>query len=246
VDTILYIDEYFTGQLSPAAKLDFEKRIAADPAFAEEVSFYLTSKDVIQQQATRENKERFKDLYEDYKKINSVAPKQGLVRRLLPYAAVAAVLTGLIIGWTLFSKPDSPQQLADKYINEHFKVMGVTMGTKENGLQTGIRLLNEGKLPEALAEFENTAAKDSLSYETKKYIGIVCLRMQQYDKAINSFSQLAANTNLYANPGKLYLAITLLSRDQPGDKEQAKNLLQQVLQNDIEGKETAKMLLDKW
>ncbi len=68
-----------------------------------------------------------------------------------------------------------------------------------------------------------------------------------HDKAINSFSQLAANTNLYANPVKTIPGNYFIKNETlPGDKPQAKNLLQQVLQNDLEGKETAKLLLDKW
>jgi hypothetical protein len=38
-------------------------------------------------------------------------------------------------------------------------------------------------------------------------------------------------TQLYANPGKFYHALTLLERNLPGDKQQVKILLEQVVQN---------------
>jgi len=60
--------------------------------------------------------------------------------------------------------------------------------------------------------------------------------LQQYDKAIDYFFQLEYY-NLYSNPGKFYQGLTLLKRNMPGDKQAAKVLLQQTLQNDLNGKE---------
>jgi tetratricopeptide (TPR) repeat protein len=90
------------------------------------------------------------------------------------------------------------------------------------------------------------ALNDTSLFEVKKYAGIVSLRLGQYDKAINYFSQLANYTQLYANPGKFYHALTLMKRNRPGDKQTAKILLEQVVQNDLEEKETAQQWLKKW
>jgi hypothetical protein len=52
-----------------------------------------------------------------------------------------------------------------------------------------------------MKQFENPALHDTGFSEAKKYAGIVSLRLAQYDKAINYFSQIE-NALLYANPGK--------------------------------------------
>jgi tetratricopeptide (TPR) repeat protein len=246
VDTLLYIDEYFTGEPSEYLKKEFEKKILEDPAFAEDVSIYLSAKQIAGEQSVKQSKVRFREIYAAYKKTNAAAKPVGIIRKLLPYIAAAAVLTVLIIGWAVFSGSGSPEQMADKYIKENFQTLGVTMGSKEDSLQIGYRLYNEGKLNEALAQFESIMLRDTSSSQAIKYAGIASLRLKKYDKAISFFSQLGDNTQLYTNPGKFYQALTLINRNQPGDKQQAKDLLQQVVKNDLEEKEEAKKLLDKW
>jgi len=246
LDTLLYIDTYFSTEPSPGTKEEFEKRITEDPAFAEEVAFYLSAKQAATEQLTEEKNERFKDVYAHYKKTNKTTIQKPVIRKLWPYIAAAAIITGIIFGRAVFFTAASPEQLADKYIKDNFQTLGVTMSSKEDSLQTGLRLFNDGKLNEALTQFESIANRDTSSPEAKKYAGIVSLRLQRYDKAITYFTQLGNTIQLYANPGKLYQALTLLKRNQPGDKQAAKVLLQQVVQFDLEGKETAKELLDKW
>jgi len=231
------------GDPSADMRKEFEKKLAEDKEFAEEVAFYLSAKDVIGEEALIEKKERFKKLYEDYKKANAAKPQKSIVRKLWPYLAAAAIIAGVIIGRNMFLQP-STEQIADNYIKDNFQTLSVTMSAKRDSLQTGIGLFNEGKRTEALQQFESMIKNDSSSFEAIKYAGIVSLQLQDYDKAIDYFTRLG-NYQLYANPGKFYLSITLLKRHHPGDTQQAKLLLQQVLQNDLEGKETAKLLLDK-
>ena len=119
------------------------------------------------------------------------------------------------------------------------------MGT-EDEMQKGKRLFNEGKFAEAMAQFEKTAEKDPASFEAKKYAGIAALRLQLYDKAINYFTMLEKQNGIYSNPGLFYHALTLLKRNQPGDKQQAKQLLQEVVEKNLEGKEAAQDWLKRW
>lgn len=241
-----YIETYFNEELSPERKKEFEQRITGDPVFAEEVAFYLSSKQAAIAELTKE-RERFKEIYTQYKQ-GSYAGRQkpALVRRLWPWlTAAAAVLAGIIFGWNVWLKPASPKVLADKYMLEHFQTLPVTMGNKEDSLQAGLQLYNEGRLDEALKHFESMAMNDTSSVEAKKYAGIVSLQLEQYDKAINYFSQIE-NTQLYANPGKFYHALTLMKRNGSGDTEAAKQLLLQVVEDDLEGKEDAEKWLEKW
>ena len=78
----------------------------------------------------------------------------------------------------------------------------------------------------------------------KKYAGIVSLRLKEYDKALMYFSMIESDTS-YSNWGKFYKALTLLERDKKGDIEAAKILLQQVRDNELEGKKEAEEWLKK-
>ena len=244
MDNLEYIETYFNEEFSPERKKEFEQKITGDPVFAEEVAFYLSSKEAAIAELTKE-RERFKEIYTQQGSHAGRKQPAG-VRKLWPrIAAVAAILAGIILGWNVWLKPASPKVLADKYMLENFQTMPITMGNKEDSLQAGLQLYNEGRLNEALKHFESIALNDTSLFEAKKYAGIVSLRLGQYDKAINYFSQIE-NIQRYANPGKFYHALTLMKRNRPDDTETAKQLLQQVVKNDLEGKEDAEKWLRKW
>ena len=118
------------------------------------------------------------------------------------------------------------------------------MGEKDS-LQEGLRLYNDGQYNEALRQFESIGRRNTESYSIKKYIGITYLRLNNYDSALQYFQKFQ-NDTLYTNPSLFYQALTLLKRNLPGDKAKARDLLQQVRDNDLEGKEFAQKWLDKW
>ena len=245
MDNMEYIETWFNEELSPERKKEFEQRIVTDPVFAEEVAFYLSTKQVIAMEIT-EDRERFREIYREYKQGNRPErQKTTLVRKLWPWAAAAAVLAGIIFGWNAWVSSSSPKELADKFVEQNFQTLPVTLGNKEDSLQAGLHLFNEGRMEEALKQFEIMAMNNGSSVEVKKYAGIVSLRLGEYDKAINYFSQIE-NIQLYANPGKFYHALTLVKRNRPGDKEMAKQLLRQVVDNNLVGKEDAEKWLRKW
>jgi tetratricopeptide (TPR) repeat protein len=233
---IAYIDKYFKKELTQKEVTEFEKKINDDPLFAEEVAFYCSAMQAITEQLAEEKKKQFRKIYDDGKLHRSSKP--AVIKRSWIYIAAAAAVIGLIIGWYLFARPSSIQQLADRYIEHNFQDMGVKMTGNEDSLDAGIRLYNENKLPEALRQFEMIIQSDSIAETAKKMAGIVSLRIGDYDKAIDYFTQLE-KLNLYSNPGKLYHAIALIKRNRNSDKEMIKQLLQQVVEQDLEGKETA-------
>jgi len=246
VNNLELIEAYFNEELPAEKKSEFEQRITEDPAFAEEAAFYLSSRQAAASEL-EENRSKFKAIYQQYKHENvAEVRKVTPLRKLWPWVAAAAVLAGVIFGWSTFFQPVSPVQLADKYIKENFQNLSVKMGGREDSVQTALRLYNDGKSEEALKYFETMAVRDTSFADAKKYAGIVCLRLGQYDNAISYFSQLERQTNLYANPGKFYHALTLLKRKQAGDIESAKQLFSQVVDNNLEGKGDAQEFLEKW
>lgn len=242
MDNTEYIDNYFKGTRSEAEKQQFENRILKDSLFAEDVAFYISSNGLIEQQLKEEKKQRFREIYEQQKIVSIKQP----VKNIRHYLAAASIIFIIILSAIFLSGSKiSPQQLADNYIQQNWKTLAVAMGSQDS-VETGLGLYNSGKLAEALTMFE-TLAKNNAANNTnaKKYAGIVSLRLQNYDKALEYFSMLESDTSLYSNPGKFFKALTLLERNKNGDKEAAKLLLIQVRDNDLEGNKEAVEWLEK-
>lgn len=242
-----YIDDYFNQRLSASEAKQFERKIIEDKDFANEVAFHLAAKLALKEQLVAEKKERFRQLLEQSRSLSDTN-RNAPVRKMWLYrvAAAAAVLVCVFFAWYLFfSKSASPQQMADIYINKELKTLGVTMGTVRDSIQIGLNLYNEEKFDSAIQRFETIIQKDTSNYLAKEYLGIVYLRLGNYDKSLQYFRQLENYSSLYSNPAIFYQALTLMKRNQPGDKQKARQLLQQVVDRDLEGKETAKKWLKK-
>jgi len=241
-----YIDDYFKGALPQAETGRFEQRILTEPPFAEAVSFYCMAVQAARQELAPEKKKRFRELYQQYN-MAAQRPQPSLVRRLIPYAAAAAVLTALVVCWLFWMRSVPPQQMATEYLQQdkltHFSV---TMGQPTDSLQTAIGRYNKGNREAALQQFESILTRDADNVTARKYAGIVSLQLGAYDKALEHFRLLEQYPRLYSNPGKFYYALTLMKRSLPGDLPRAKELLQQVVQDNLEGKKDAQQWLSKW
>ena len=75
--------------------------------------------------------------------------------------------------------------------------------------------------------------------------GLAALRLKEYNKALSYFEQLETYTSLYANPALILQAVTLMERNQPGDAAKAKILLKKIVDQDLEGRESAQEWLKK-
>ncbi|HET7002583.1 MAG TPA: hypothetical protein VFI33_14770 [Puia sp.] len=240
MDNLDYIENYFTNKPGTDLTREFEERIQSDPGFAEEVAFYLSAQQVSKEESGLEKKQRFKESYQKNRVVKSVP-----VKKLIYYIAAAAVVSGLIFGTYNFFSPISAQQLAVQYEKERLQTLPVTMSGRSDSLQTGLRLYNDGKFSEALTQFVNILRSDTSNFTALQYAGISALRMKEYDRALSYFEQLATHKGLYSNPAQILQAVTLMERNQPGDTAKAKQLLQEIVSNDLEGKEYAEVWLKK-
>jgi tetratricopeptide (TPR) repeat protein len=239
-DNLDYIDDYFSNGLSAEEQRLFDQRVSDDPAFAGDLAFYVSTMNVMKSESEDERKQRFRTLYEQGKK----GQRAKSPRLLVPYLAAAAVIGLISIIIFLFYPVSTPSQLADNYINQNLAVLGVSMGDSQDSVQAALKMYNEGKLNEALAVFEQLNQSHPSDHKLKEYAGIVSLRLGDYDKALKHFHEFEA-LNLYANPGKFYVALTLLKRNENGDVAEAKKLLQQVTEQRLEHDADARRLLEK-
>ena len=177
MDNLDYIDDYFKNQPADEQKQQFEQRIVTDDSFAKEVAFYLSANGVIKDQLQQEKRQLFREIYQQQKEV---AVKKQPVKMMWRYAAAASVAVLLIISsMLLFNKHVAPDKLAANYIKENLQTLPVTMGTNADSLQNGLNMLNTGKLPKALKQFESMLHLDAANTEAIKYAGIACLRMDK-------------------------------------------------------------------
>lgn len=241
------IDDYFQNRLLSAERASFEQQLTADPDFAGEVAFYLCTVQAVREQAVAGRKKRFRELYDQSKTgANPVVLNQAPVRKLRAWMAAAAVVAMLLIGYFIFSRPDSPRQLAEQYVQRHLNLLGVEMSSEQDSLQTALDLYNSGKWAEALRRFEEISRTNPEQVDAAIYAGLASLRLEDYDKAFGYFLRIESYPGLHSNPGKFYRALTFMRRDGPGDKDEAGKLLRQVVEQDLEGKGPAQRWLEKW
>jgi len=242
-----YIDAYFNHTLSLDEAEKFEQLLVGDKNFAQQVAFYISAKQVLKEQLVTEKKIWFKDLIDSDDALTIKSDREN-VRRVWIYRsmAAAAIIILLISSWYLFSSRALPvQETAENYIQHDLKTLPVTMGIMIDSMQQGLNLYNNDKLIASSHIFKSILKGDSGNYSAKKYLGIVYLRLAEYDKALAYFQQLETYP-LYSNPATFYQALTLMKRNQSGDKPKARLLLQKVVEHNLEGKQTAMQWLKKW
>lgn len=238
-----YIDNYFTGPRPEDEKSKFEKRIIEDSEFAEQVAFYISANSAVKSQLGDERKQHFRELFDQQK----VVPLQKRpIKMMVRYLAAACVVAIVIfLSGLLFSNgKTSATQLADNYIEKELSNLGVKMGGQADSMQKGLALYNERRFTEALPIFEGLMTSDTANDVAKKNAGITYLRLGKYDEALVIFTTLAANPG-FGTSERLYQAVTLMKRNKAGDVEAAKKILQDIRDNNLEGKATAVEWLKK-
>jgi tetratricopeptide (TPR) repeat protein len=242
MDSLEYIDAYLKGESSPEQARQFEKQLEDDPAFAEEVAFYLSAYMIAKDQRSEERRDEFRAMYR--RSVPGAKVRQSMVRRIWPALAAAVLLAAIALGWFFFMRPPASTRLADQYISQNLGQLSVKMGGPDS-LQTALALYNRGKFPEALALFEKRLHADPSNSQASLDAGIVSLRMEYYDKALDHFKQAEARTDPRFSPALFYQALVLMKRSLPGDAAHAKQILQEILQKDLDKKEDAQELLGK-
>ncbi len=248
-EVLSYIDDFFKGNPGPMEKQEFEKRLKEDPAFAEEVAFYVATINVLRDDAKSERRERYRNFKsversDEVSEVTNVRTMRNS-RRTWMYAAASALVL-LMAGYLFIGDKSTPQEMCNRYVETNFQSLGVHMDASGDSIEIGRGLFKAGKLDESLQIFLDVEKRNSDLSELKKYIGIVYLRQGQYEKALEYFRQLEAIKGLQYNYGVFYQAITLLKRNQPGDSALARKLLDQVDELNLAGSDEARKWLKKF
>ena len=243
------IERHRRGLLAGAELEAFLAREKEDREFAQKIRSYT---DIIEGIEYYGRQKEFADTVREWeneikKKSESGAPEtfaadlrhEGRIvpmyRRGTFWLAAAAVSIPLLIAFLVFFQKDSPERLATAYIEQNLTTLSTTMGTETDSMALAVGAFNERDYKKAETMFRSLSKNEALAAETTKYLGITYLNTGQYEEAIEQFNKLISFTDLYSNPGKFYLAITLMKRSKQGDVAQAKELLQDVVTNKLSG-----------
>jgi tetratricopeptide (TPR) repeat protein len=248
------IENYLTGQLSDEDRAQFETTLRTDPAVADALAFYVLAQHTAKVDALSQRRDELDALYKRPRAnpetnpvpVSVATPTRRQWSAPMRWVAAAAVLLLLGLGWYFFRTSNAPDatQLAEAYVTRTYDQLSTTMGNgTSDKLTAGIGLYNEQKFAEAETAFEAVLAGQPDNDRALKFAGLVALRQKKYDSAIDRFHQLGQRTDLFSNPGTFLEAITLLERNRPMDKGQAKKLLEEVINGNLEGKNEAKQIL---
>jgi tetratricopeptide (TPR) repeat protein len=239
-----YIESYFQQTLSTEERTAFEARCETDEAFAKEIAFYIATRQALREELLAQKQQQWKQQdveSEEAAPIISISKKSTFIR-WISYAAAACLL--IVASVFLFEVQRSPQKLAANYV-ENYDDLGTTMDGSHDSLQIGIAAYKNKDYNRALQLFEWVEKHEPLNSDAKRNAGLAYLQLKNYDKAIQQFDELANMQGLFSNPGDFWKATALLERNNPGDKEAAKVLLQKVVNEKEEGSEKAEEWLNK-
>ena len=227
MNIIEYIDAYFQKTLSEEERKVFEIRCEQDKAFAEEVAFYITARQSVHEELLEQKQTAWQTKPKEDEL--SILPfiKKSFTGRWFAYAAAACLVLAASV--YLFETNSSPKRLADNYLKTNYSNLGITMSGEKDSLTLGQAAYNNKQYDRALQLFKGIEKNDASNSDAKKYAGLAYLQKNEYDSALMQFEVLAQMQNLFSNPGDFLKAVTLLERNKPGDKKEAKKLLQRVV-----------------
>lgn len=234
------IERYFEQELTAEERRQLEEAIAHDPELADEVAFYLQSKVAAKEAAydtlLQEKHSQWSRLKEE--------PVKRLSRGSWISIAAAVLLIVSIVFY--FNNPfkSSLNSRAVHYVATNLKELPLHLGDEEVSLQGAIQAYNQQQYEVAISTANTYLTQHPADTEALKVLGLAHLQKGAYNQALDYFRQLSAQTGLYSNPGKYYEALTYLLRHADGDEAQARQLLQEVIANDLEGKQDALKLVE--
>ncbi|MDQ3292365.1 MAG: tetratricopeptide repeat protein [Bacteroidota bacterium] len=268
------IEEYLNGEMNAEEKELFEAALSSDKELlkvfkvysaietemqeAEEFSLQeIALKNTLQEL----NKEYFKSEPRQEAKVVKFY-SDNIFKLSASIAASIAIIIAVYFGFLQQGK--NIKLLADNYFEENLQQINQTVSTSEDtlqfgiagknrqkdttqdSLQMGVTAYNNQEFDAALRVFRKISTDYPENREAKKYTGLVFLNTENYDKALKEFEDLSQIKEMPNNPGLFLQAVTLMRRNNQGDKQKAKELLKQVVETNAEGSQEAAQWLKEF
>src|ERR1044072_4816966 len=125
METIEYIDSYFRQTMDTGERRVFEKRCEEDETFAQEVAFYIATRQSLHEELLQQKQSawRTKNIIDDLPFIPTL--KKSFTSRWIVYAAAACLVLAASVYF--FEANTSPKRLAENYIKTNYSSLSQTM-----------------------------------------------------------------------------------------------------------------------
>ncbi len=246
-------EDYLTNKMSEKERLLFEEQLARDEDMRADFGVYAKIEEEMKQDP--ESKAEEQALKESLATLNTTyfnaqhrenAPTIPISRNntwnyILGIAATSVVF--LAAYFVFFHSVQDVNQMAGEYFTSRYEQLGQTMGSTEDLMQQGISAYNKQDYETAINYFEAVLDENPQHYQAKLNIGLSYLSMQEWENALSQFGELAERQDLFQNEGRFLQAVAYLKRNEEGDNEKAKPLLEEVVERNLYGAERAKQWL---
>lgn len=220
------INEYLSGELDEKQKGEVEMQIANNEAFAKEFTMILLAKKAAKEEAATIRKAEFESLRTKMASKPVGGPIGFFPNNNMVKIAMAASLALIIGFFWIFNQTETPQNLANNYIETKLNKLPVMMSAADDSLTKAINFYNKKEYTQAKPIFEKLSKNEPKAME---YLGLTNLQLEQYDEAIAIFKALSTNKT-YTSRAKLLWALSLIKK---GDKQQYYEILKGIDKNDL-------------
>jgi len=249
IQSYTLIDSYLKGELNGDVLKDFQRQLEASPELSQEVQLhrelYSHFNDESPDYQIDNNKKKELEAYIESEKVKAFEAKLKVAKQNAEpnvsrqpakirsmrwiYAAAASIL--LLIGGYFLVNQNTTLQPHNLYVQVvHEKLSTTEMGTTEATLQTIEKHFNQENYAEVLnllPDFlDNLPKTDKNYYDLLRTKGIAELETNQYEKALQTFNNLANSDALIAPQGEWYIVLSYLKK---GDTLKFKTALEEYI-----------------
>lgn len=250
------IDRFLRDQLSPEERSEFESLLEKDKTFKEELNIMSHIKISLEKRAEAQTLEKILSISSKQEFENIISktgnPHRQKPRKMSIYVAATAVacLIFIFIYTGMQPKYSTSSLFKEYYTDLPYENIptrgGNSLSDEQNELcSIANQLYREKKYAEASTQYNK--AINGLEYsqipENILFYSSMCLiETKQYDKVVNSFEYLFDNGVYYPDQAGWYLALVYIEE---GKREEAKFVLQKLIDDNTEYKEQSAELLNK-
>lgn len=206
MESVELIEKYVLGKLSSPEKTEFDRRMAEDSSFAEEVKFHENLSRVIAAEQTNIQKEKLVALEAEFEQAFGeyrVTPTSNYARIGKWLIAASFLIIAGLAGWFFTQKNGLPSD--DKLVAQYFEpYRNVIMPVERNGNNSGIgdpsnqvmidafNAYEQGDFETALSIFNKTADENGIPPYLYFYRGICHLELDNSSAALEQFQRYNA------------------------------------------------------